>query len=108
VVKAALRATHGRAVIEENLSEYHLMTDVAVTYVGMEIAVPDECWDSYQEMPPEAFANVLTKLAGQVKLSRYPKKKRGPKKPRPARKSAKQNHHIATSRVLAKRREKRP
>lgn len=108
VVKAALRATHGRAVIEENLSEYHLMTDVAVTYVGMEIAVPDECWDSYQEMPPEAFANVLTKLAGQVKLSRYPKKKRGPKKPRPARKSGKQNHHIATSRVLAKRREKRP
>ena len=108
VVKAALRATHGRAVIEENLSEYHLMTDVAVTYVGMDIAVPDACWDSYQEMPPEAFANVLTKLAGQVKLSRYPKKKRGPKKPRPARKSAKQNHHIATSRVLAKRREKRP
>jgi len=108
VVKAALRATHGRAVIEENLSEYHLMTDVAVTYVGMDIAVPDECWDSYQEMPPEAFANALTKLAGQVKLSRYPKKKRGPKKPRPTRKSGKQNHHIATSRVLAKRREKRP
>jgi hypothetical protein len=24
-------------VIEENLSEYHLMTDVAVTYVGMDI-----------------------------------------------------------------------
>jgi hypothetical protein len=42
-------------------------------------------------MPPEAFANVLTNMAGQVKLSRYPKKKRGPKKPRPARKSAKKN-----------------
>lgn len=107
VVKAALRATHGREVIEEKLSEYHLMTDVAVTYVGMEIAVPDECWELYQEMSPETFANAMTKLAGQVKLSRYPKKKRGSKKPRPIRKSGKQNHHIATSRVLEKRREKK-
>ena len=36
VVKASLRATHGAEVIQEKLSDYHLMGDVAATYVGME------------------------------------------------------------------------
>jgi IS4 transposase len=107
VVKASLRATHGAEVIQEKLSDYHLMGDVAATYVGMEIAVPEGCWESYRAMPVRTFAKAMTTLAHRVQLTRYPKKKRGPKKPRPRQKSGRRNHHISTARLLAKRRKER-
>jgi Transposase DDE domain len=107
VVKASLRAAHGAEVIKEKLSDYHLMSDVAVTYVGMDIAVPDECWESYRAMPVGTFVKAMTRLAHRVKLTRYPKKKRGPKKPQPRKKSGRRNHHISTARLLAKRPKKR-
>jgi IS4 transposase len=108
VVQASLRAAHGAKQIEETLSGHHLMNDVAATYVGMDIAVPDECWELYRAMPVSSFTKAMTKLAHQVKLSRYPKKKRGPKKPQPKRKSGRRNHHISTARLLSKRKKKRP
>jgi hypothetical protein len=108
VVKASLRAAHGTDAIKEKLSDYHLLGDVAATYVGMDIAVPDECWAMYRVMPVRTFAKAMTKLAHRVKLTRYPKSKRGPKKPQPRKKSGRRNHHISTARVLAKRRKKRP
>lgn len=108
VVQASLRAAHGAEVIKEKLSDHHLMRDVAATYVGMDIAVPEECWETYRAMPVGAFTKAMTKLAHRVKLARYPKKKRGPKKPQPKRKSGSQNHHISTARILLKRREKTP
>jgi IS4 transposase len=108
VVQAALRAAHGAEVIKEKLSDYHLMSDVAATYVGMDIAVPGECWESYRAMPVARFTKVMTGLAHRVKLARYPKKKRGPKKPQPRKKSGRRNHHISTARLLLKRRRKSP
>ncbi len=108
VVKASLRVAHGAEVIKEKLSDYHLLSDVAAVYVGMDIAVPEECWESYQAMPLKALAKALTKLAHRVTPTRYPKNKRGPKKPQPRKKSGSRNHHIATARVLAKRRKKEP
>lgn len=108
VVKASLRAAHGAEAIKEKLSDYHLLSDVAATYVGMDIAVPDECWASYRAMPLKAFATAMMKLAHRVTPKRYPKNKRGPKKPQPRKKSGRRNHHIATSRLLAKRRKKEP
>ena len=108
VVQAALRAAHGAEVIREKLSDYHLMSDVAATYVGMDIAVPEECWGPYRAMAVSGFATALTELAHRVKLARYPKKRRGPKKPRPRKKSGRRNHHISTARLLLKRRKKAP
>jgi IS4 transposase len=108
VVKAAMRMAHGTDAIKEKLSDYHLLSDVAATYVGMDIAVADECWDPYRVMSLSDFAEALMKLAGRVKLTRYPKNKRGPKKPQPRKKSGSRNHHIATSRLLEKRPPKRP
>lgn len=108
VVQASLSVAHGAEVIEEKLSGYHLMNDVAATYVGMDIAVPDECWETYRVMPVSTFAKAMTKLAHRVKLARYPKKKRGPKKPQPRKKSGSRNHHISTARLLMKRPKKTP
>ena len=108
VVQASLRAAHGVDVIKEKLSDYHLMSDVAVTYVGMDIAVPDECWAPYRAMTTSTFTKSMTRLAHRVKLTRYPKKKRGPKKPQPKKKSGRRNHHISTARLLSKSRKKSP
>ena len=108
VVQASLRAAHGSDVIEEKLSDYHLMSDVAATYIGMDIAIPEACWEPYRTMPVGSFAKAMIKLAHRVKLARYPKKKRGPKKPQPKKKSGRRNHHISTARLLLKRREKTP
>lgn len=108
VVRASLRAAHGAEVIKEELSDYHLMNDVAATYVGMDIAVPDECWEPYRVMPVSGFTKAMTELAHRVKLARYPKKRRGPKKPQPRKKSGRKNHHISTARLLLKRRKKTP
>jgi len=108
VVRASLRTAYGAEVIKEKLSDYHFMNDVAATYVGMDIAVPDECWESYRAMPVSAFTKSMTELAHRVKLARYPKKKRGPKKPQPRKKSGRRNHHISTARLLLKRRKKSP
>lgn len=99
---------HGAEVIKEKLSDYHLLSDVAATYVGMDIAVPDECWESFRAMPLKAFAKAMTTLAHRVTPTRYPKSKRGPKKPQPRKRSGSRNHHIATFRLLVKRREKIP
>jgi hypothetical protein len=108
VVQASLRAAHGAEVIKEKLSDYHLMSDVAATYVGMDIAVPEECWESYQSMPVGSFAKAMMKLAHRVRFARYPKKKRGPKKPQPRKKSGRRNHHISTARLLLMARKKSP
>jgi IS4 transposase len=108
VVKASLRVAHGAAVIVEKLSDYHFLDHVAKTYPGMDIAVPAEDWEPYQGMAVEQFAAALVELAHRVKLTRYPKKKRGPKKPQPRKTSGRRNHHLSTARLLAKRRTKAP
>jgi IS4 transposase len=108
VVRASLRAAHGAEVIQEKLSDYHLLEDVAATYVGMDIAVPDECWEPYRSMPARSFAKRLKELAHRVKLPRYPKQRRGPKKPQPRKKSGRRDHHISTARVLAERKKRSP
>jgi IS4 transposase len=108
VVRASLRAAHGPESVREKLSDYHLLEDVAATYVGMDIAVPDGCWEPYRSMPVRSFAKRLKDLAHQVKLTRYPKQKRGPKKPQPRKKSGRRNHHISTARLLAERRKRSP
>ena len=108
VAKAALRAAHGAGTIKEELSDHHVLSDVAATYVGMDIAVPDEDWAAYRAMPAGTFAEAMKGLAHRVSLTRYPKKKRGPKKPQPRKKSGSRNHHIATARLLAERRKKKP
>jgi Transposase DDE domain len=102
-VKAALRAEHGVETIEENLSAYYVAEEVAATYRGMMIAIPEEHWEKFGTMPVRKFAAELKRLAGNVRLEMFQKHKRGPKKPRVKRKYDKSQPHISTARVLARR-----
>jgi hypothetical protein len=101
VVKAALRSAHGVTTVDEKLSDYHLVQDVVMTTVGMSIAVEPEAWSWYTTLTVVELAVVLTRLAKGVKLTRYPKTKRGVKKPPPRKTGGRGQPHIATARILA-------
>ncbi len=103
VVKAALRSVHGVETIEEKLSTYYLADEIAGTYRGMMIAIPEAHWEPFATMSLAQFVKVLQRLAGRVDLAKLKKHLRGPKKPQPQRRRSKRVTHVATARILAKR-----
>ena len=101
VVKAALRSVHGDETIDNELSGYYLAGNIARTYDGMMIAVAPEDWTVFHAMPLTELAEVLLELAGNVKLSKFRKHRRGPKKPQPKRDKHPDKPHVSTARLLA-------
>jgi hypothetical protein len=103
VVKAALRSVHGAKVVTEEISGYYLADEVAGTYRGMMIAIPEDEWAVFQDLSPMALGEVLRELAGNVRLSEYRKQPRGPKKPQPKRRIEGQQNHVSTAKLLKMR-----
>jgi IS4 transposase len=106
-VKAALRSVHGSAVVDTEVSAYDVAEEVAATYRGMMIAIPEDEWVIFQGMSPQELSPVLKQLAGAVRLSEYRKQPRGPKKPRPQRQSGAKVKHVSTAKLLLKHKRKR-
>jgi Transposase DDE domain len=100
VVKAALRSVHGAKVVTEEVSGYYLADEVAGTYRGMMIALPEDEWAEFHDLSPEALGRLLKELAGYVRLSEYRKHPRGPKRPQPKRKIVGQQNHVSTAKLL--------
>jgi hypothetical protein len=100
-VKAALRAGQPRARVDDNLSDYYVAEELAGTYRGMMIALPEAAWVPLAALPEGDFVAWLLDLAKRVKLERYQKQVRGPKKPRPRRARFTKAKHVATARLLA-------
>jgi hypothetical protein len=103
VVKAALRAVHGVEKIETVLSSFYLADEIAGTYRGMMIAIPEKHWVVFATMTTAQLVRVLKELAKRVDLSKLKKHTRGPKKPKPPRRRKRGVTHVATARILAKR-----
>lgn len=102
-VKAALRAVHGEATVQEELSAYYVAEEVTMTHRGMMIAIPADEWVEVQELAPPELAGVLVELARAVRLSAYRKQPRGPKKPPPKKQSGAKIKHVATAKILKAR-----
>jgi IS4 transposase len=103
VVKGALRAAHGAAYVDEQLSMYYLTLEVAQVATGMDIALGPDPWEIFQQMNTAEFAAILVTLAQHLDTAKYTKHKRGPKKQPPKRLSGKHHSHISTARILALR-----
>jgi hypothetical protein len=103
VVKGALRAAHGAAYVDEQLSMYYLTLEVAQVATGLEIALGPEPWEIFQQMSTTEFAATLVAIAKHLDTEKYTKQKRGPKKQPPKRLSGKHQSHISTARILALR-----
>ena len=104
VVKAALRAIHGVHQIEDKLSGYYLADEIAGTYRGMMLAIPEEHWEVFAALTTAQLVTVLKELARKVDLAKLRKHPRGPKKPKPQRRRSRRVTHVSTARILAKRR----
>ena len=103
VVKAALRSAHGAKVVTEEVSGYYLADEVAGTYRGMMIAIPEDEWTVFHDLSPVALGHILRELAGNVRLSEFRKQPRGPKKPQPKRRIVGQQNHVSTAKLLKAR-----
>src|SRR5262247_3399103 len=100
VVMAALRSVHGTETIDQELSLYYVANDIAQTYHGMMIAIPEDEWRVFSRMRPAALVITLRELAQKVCLKGYRKSPRGPKKPRPKREETTNASHVSTAKLL--------
>ena len=103
LIKAALRAVHGRETVERKISAYYLSLEISQTYDGMMIAIPDRHWKAFRGLTPRELAQALKQLAANIKLSRYQKHPRGPKKPPPKKSRYKHGGHVSTAKLIAMR-----
>jgi hypothetical protein len=103
VLKGALRGAQGEAKVMGEVSGYYVANEIARTYAGMMIALPDESWVVFGEMTLAEFAQVLKELAQRVRLETLRKHPRGPKKPVVKKPKSKNQPHVSTARLLEKR-----
>jgi IS4 transposase len=102
-LKGALRSVHGEAVVAKDVSGYYVADEIRMTQRGMMIAIPEDEWVVFHDLPPQELAGVLVQLAKAVRLPKYRKDPRGPKKPRPQKQSGAKIKHVATAKILAAR-----
>ena len=103
VVVGALRGVHGQQTVDEEVSLYYLANEVATTYHGMMIAIPEVEWDVFYRMSASDMAVTLLDLAKRVNIRAFRKSPRGPKKPRPERDSNAKQGHVSTAKLLMAR-----
>jgi len=100
VMMAAWRSVHGAQLIDQELSLYYVANDIAQTYHGMMIAIPEDEWRVFSRMRPAEMVATLRELAQKVCLKAYRKSPRGPKKPRPKREGTTKSSHVSTAKLL--------
>jgi hypothetical protein len=103
VIKGALRAAHGGEKVATEVSGYYLADEVAGTYRGMMIAIPARHWQVFGRMSAAELGVVLKELAGKVRLAAFRKHPRGPKRRDKKKPRASKGTHVATARLLEKR-----
>jgi hypothetical protein len=100
VVLAALRSVHGEDPIDHDLSLYYVANEIAQTYQGMMMAIPEDAWRVFTRMTPAEMVATLWLLAEKVRLAAYRKSARGPKKPQPKRQGTPKVPHVSTAKLL--------
>lgn len=102
VIIAAMEAVHGFEEVSQNVSRYYIALEIATTYAGMMIAIPNKHWTVFAPLSSAQMAALLRELAQNIKLSKYQKHPRGPKKKQPKRTTG-TSPHVSTARILMRR-----
>ena len=103
VVLAALRSVHGEATVEHDVSLYYIANELATTYTGMMIAIPEPEWAIFYAMRTADLAAILRDLAQRVRLQALRKSRKRPQKARCQRPSTPKKGHVATAKLLLNR-----
>ena len=103
VVLAALRSVHGEATVEHDVSLYYIANELATTYTGMMIAIPEPEWAIFYAMRTADLAAILRDLAQRVRLQALRKSRKRPQKARCQRPSTPKKGQVATATLLLNR-----
>ena len=103
VVKATLRQVYGAAAIDEGVSGYYLVNEMAHIAQSLETLVEPDHWAVFQTLTLAAMATWLIETAGRVQWRKYRKHPRSPKKAPLKRAHDPQRPHVSVARVLAQR-----
>lgn len=103
VVLAALRGAHGTETVDDEVSLYYVANEIATTYHGMMIAIPEPEWDVFYAMSHADLAALFLELAQKVRLQSIRKSPRRPRKPGPQKKKPVRRGHVATAKLLRNR-----
>jgi len=103
VVLAALRGAHGTERVDDEVSLYYVANEIATTYHGMMIAIPEPEWGVFYAMGHADLAAILLELARKVRLHAIRKSPRRPRKPGPQGKRPARKEHVATAKLLMNR-----
>ena len=102
-VKGALRSVHGEEKVADEVSGYYVADEIQMTHRGMMIAIPEDEWVVFHDLPAVELATILVSLARSVSLPKLRKHPRGPKKPKPKKQSGAKVKHVATAKILKAR-----
>ena len=105
VVLAALRGVHGERTIEQEVSLYYMTNELAATYQGMMIAIPEQEWRIFGTMSTAEMVATLLVLAKKVLLRAFRKSLRGPKRPRLKHTENTKRSHVSTAKLLMNRKD---
>jgi Transposase DDE domain len=95
----AVRAVHGEEE-EKKVSSHEVADELAGTYRGMVIAVPDADWDVFRGADAVTLARLLKEIVTPMRVAYYHKYPSRPKKvPKKPRESAPRKH-VSTHRLL--------
>jgi IS4 transposase len=103
VLKATLRQAHGAAAIDDGVSGYYLVHEMARVSESLETLAEPQDWAIFQTLTLTAMAAWLIATAGRVQLCKYRKHPRGPKKPPLKRTHNPRRPHVSVARLLAQR-----
>ena len=98
---AALRSTHRDHDINAEVSEYYIAGEIARTYTGMVLIIPEADWTMFAQARHAELGAILLDLAAKMDLSKFKKHKRGPKKLPTPRNKFKGHPHVSTVKLLA-------
>jgi len=100
VVLAALRGVHGQVKIDDEFSLYSMANEVATTYNGMMIAIPEAEWRIFSTMSQPEVAEMLMELAHHVRLEAFRKSPTRTRKSRSKPEKSPKKGHMSTAKVL--------
>jgi hypothetical protein len=96
----ALRATHGEAVVRDQVSGYYIAQFGRDAVVAIDDMIEPADWIPWQMLSLPDAAVRLKKIAARIDLRLTCKHKRGPRKPVPERTRFKKKPHVSTQRLI--------
>lgn len=97
---AALFAAHSESDVLE-VSQLHVSKNISDYTPGMLVSITLEEWDAIIPKTTKGVANMLTGIAGKIRLENFSKSTRGPKAKKPFRSHNVKSKHVSTAKLLA-------